>query len=163
MEIIKKRDAISWFRWSLLIVIFHALVIGLLHDWNFFSWYTVKVRFLSQEIIFETPRILEVIILPFIFLLWKIFIKEEREYSKLLFVSFGFMLALVFHSRIDTGIGLGTISLMFLGMYAFLCILAGVFLICLAALFFKFLVLLLPPIKKRYSQLINWLDAKEVC
>lgn len=164
MEKYTKRDWISLMRYSLIITIVHALLIGLLYDWNFLSWYNVKIKFISQNITFSLPRMFDVLSIPLIWVLWRVFFDKENETLKsILQITLGFGFACyLFRSEIDTGILIGSFTSLLLGIKVAVSIMARTILVVMVLIFIKFLLLLIPPVKRNYKKIKDWLNAKEV-
>lgn len=89
MKTFTKREWASWSRWSILVLIVHTMIIGLINDWNIFSvyqkdFYLFKFKSMFSDVpisgyITFHPRIFDVLLFPIFCLLFLLICKKNKE------------------------------------------------------------------------------------
>ena len=162
MKALSKREWTSWFRWSVLIFVIHATILGLVYDWNIFSFYEKSIILFksAEDVIFDLPqvwviqnyipRIFDATLLPifslFFLLLYKKVKNNKELISGLVFgLVFGLGVGLV--SGLVSGLGFGLGFGLVVGLVVGL-----VFVFKLLKIFFK---------KNFWKNIFDWFNAKE--
>jgi hypothetical protein len=131
MKTLTKREWTSWFRISILVVVIHTIILGLLNDWNIFSSYEKTIMLfkdnkdvlfnLPQTVRFEQyyPKIFDILTIPLFSLFLLFLVKKSRKDEKENIV-FGLILGLVFGlgAGLDSGLGFGLILGLVFGLGA---------------------------------------------
>lgn len=81
MRTLTKKQWVSWLRWSLLAFIVHAIILGLIYDWNLFSCSPVGITLFGDKMSFNNfyPRVFDAMTIPLFFLVYLFFYNNVNK------------------------------------------------------------------------------------